>query len=153
MLKKIAQFIVSILVCLSAGFIGSLFTTPNIPTWYSTLQKPSFNPPNWLFAPVWTSLFILMGISLYLILQKENNKKAIFIFTIQLILNIAWSFSFFALQNPLYGLINILILLIFIILTITNFYKLNRTSAYLLLPYLFWVSFATILNFYLYKLN
>lgn len=153
MKKKMVQFILSILICLSAGFIGSLFTTPNIPLWYSTLQKPTFSPPNWLFAPVWTTLFILMGISLYLILQKKNNNKATFIFTIQLILNIAWSFSFFELQNPLYGLINIFLLLVFIILTITNFYKINKISAYLLLPYLAWVCFATILNFSLYRLN
>src|SRR4030066_948287 len=92
------KLIISVLVCLSAGFIGSVFTTPSIPTWYATLNKPFFNPPNWLFAPVWTTLFILMGIAAFLIwrkgLKKKTVKKALIIFLLQLVFNTLWSFLF-----------------------------------------------------------
>jgi tryptophan-rich sensory protein len=147
------KLIISLVICLAAGFIGSIFTTPAIGAWYATLHKPAFNPPNWIFGPVWTILFILMGLAFYLVWQKPNNKKALIIFVIQLVLNIAWSFCFFYLQNPLAGLLEIVVLWIFILLTIINFYKIYQPTAYLLIPYILWVSFAVVLNYYLYRLN
>lgn len=154
---KILKLLISILICQGAGILGSLFTTPYISTWYQQLNKPPFTPPNWLFAPAWTILFLLMGISLYLVWNKgwENKevRKAIFIFAIQLILNIFWSFFFFTLKSLLFAFIEIIILWIAILLTIINFQKVSKTAAYLLLPYLFWVSFASVLNFSVLILN
>jgi tryptophan-rich sensory protein len=155
--NKILKLIASILICQAAGGIGSLFTSPAISTWYVMLQKPSFNPPNWLFAPVWIILFLLMGISLYLIWSKglENRKikVAIFVFAIQLILNILWSFLFFGLQLPIYAFAEIIILWLTILLTIVNFYRISKTAGLLLLPYIFWVSFAAVLNFFIWRMN
>ena len=147
------KLIIAILICQAAGGIGSIFTMPAIGAWYATLHKPFFNPPNWIFGPVWTLLFLLMGFALYLVWQKKDNKKALIIFGIQLILNIAWSFCFFYVQNPLAGLIEILVLWIFILLTIIYFYKISKSAAYLLIPYILWVSFAAVLNYFLYILN
>ncbi|HEX7627990.1 MAG TPA: TspO/MBR family protein, partial [Candidatus Methanoperedens sp.] len=105
---------VSITFCLFAGFLGSFFTTPAIPTWYATLTKPTFAPPDWLFFPVWTTLFVIMGISLYLVwrkgLEDQQVKNALVIFAVQLILNVLWSAAFFGLRSPLSGLIEISIL-------------------------------------------
>ncbi|OGZ34582.1 MAG: TspO protein [Candidatus Portnoybacteria bacterium RBG_19FT_COMBO_36_7] len=154
---KIFKLAVSILVCQGAGIIGSFFTLPAISTWYTTLLKPGFNPPNWIFAPVWTLLFLLMGISLYLIwnrgLRDKETKKAIFIFGVQLILNMIWSVLFFGLQSPLYAFIEIIILWFAILLTIISFYKIFKAAAYLLLPYILWVTFASALNFSILILN
>jgi len=154
---KAFKFIVSILICQIAGGIGSLFTSPAISTWYAALQKPSFNPPNWLFAPVWTILFLLMGISLYLIwirgFKNKETKIALFIFAVQLILNTLWSILFFGLKFPLYAFIEIIILWLAISLTIISFYKISKTAAYLLLPYILWVSFASYLNYSIWMLN
>ena len=151
------KLIFSIFICLFAGFIGSYFTTPAIPTWFATLQKPSFAPPNWVFAPVWTSLYILMGISLFLVWQKGREDKtvkaAIYLFAGQLVLNALWSFVFFGLRSPLLGLIEIIILWIAILATILSFMKISRTAAYLLIPYILWVSFASIVNFSIWSLN
>jgi tryptophan-rich sensory protein len=151
------KLISSLLICQVAGGVGSIFTMPAISTWYATLQKPAFNPPNWIFGPVWTLLFLLMGVALYLVWSKSNEQKgrnkAIIFFSVQLIFNIVWSFAFFYLQNPLAGLIEIIILWIFIILTIIYFYKISKTAAYLLIPYILWVSFAAVLNYFLYILN
>lgn len=151
------KLIFSIFICLCAGFIGSFFTSPAIPTWYATLQKPSFAPPNWVFFPVWTSLFIMMGISLFLVWQKgwddKKVKTAVYIFAAQLILNALWSAAFFGLRSPLLGLIEIIILLIVIIATILSFMEISRTAAYLLIPYILWVSFAAIVNFSIWRLN
>ena len=154
---KILKLIVSILICQGAGGVGSLFTSPAISTWYVMLQKPSFNPPNWLFAPVWIILFLLMGISLYLIwskgLENKKTKVVIFVFATQLILNIFWSFLFFGLHLPLYAFAEIIILWLAILLTIVSFYRISKTAGLLLLPYIFWVSFATILNFFIWQMN
>lgn len=157
MKNKITLLFFSLGVSLLAGAIGSFFTQSSVSTWYLSLNKPAFNPPSWLFGPVWTFLFILIGISLYLILttkaDKHRKKMAYIFFAIQWILNIAWSFFFFYLQKPLLGWIEILILLFFIILTTVYFYKINKLSAYLLIPYILWVSFATVLNFSIWYLN
>jgi len=158
-IKNILLFVFSIIICLAAGFIGSFFTTSSIPTWYSGLNKPVFNPPNWLFGPVWTILYILMGISLYLILINKTKEKtrirkiALLFFFIQLVLNALWSILFFGLKNPLLAFIEIIILWVFILLSIIFFYKINKISSYLLIPYILWVSFAAVLNFFIYILN
>ena len=156
-IKNIKKLIFSISICQFAGVMGSIFTSPSIPVWYATLQKPYFSPPNWIFAPVWILLFTLMGISLYLILIENLNvnivKIGIAIFSFQLILNISWSFLFFSLKNILYALFEIIILWFAILLTIYQFWKINRKSSYLLIPYLLWVTFAAILNFTIWRLN
>ncbi len=147
----------SILINLLAGFIGSIFTNPQIPTWYASLKKPSFSPPNWLFGPVWTALFILMGVSLFLVWRKGLNqpsvKIALTIFGAQLLLNILWSFLFFAQRSPLAGFIEIILLWILILITIIVFYPISKPAALLLIPYVLWVSFAAILNFSVWRLN
>ncbi|MCT4617049.1 MAG: tryptophan-rich sensory protein [Candidatus Gracilibacteria bacterium] len=128
----------------------------SIDSWYTNLEKPFFNPPNWIFGPVWTILYIMIGISFYLIWKKgfgKQKNKLILVYSIQLLLNFLWSFSFFYFKSPTLGLINIIILLIFIILNIIYFYKSNKIAGYLLFPYLIWVIFATILNFYIFILN
>jgi benzodiazapine receptor len=153
----IIRLAISIGVCLAAGFIGSIFTTASIPTWYTTLEKPSFNPPNWLFGPVWTILFILMGISAFLVwrvgLSEPNVRIALIIFIIQLIFNVFWSVAFFGLRSPIAGLIIIIILWIAILLTILSFAKVSISAGILLIPYILWVSFASILNATIYVLN
>jgi tryptophan-rich sensory protein len=156
-MNNILKLVTSIIICLFAGFIGSIFTSPSIPTWYATLTKPSFNPPDWIFAPVWTTLFVLMGISLYLVwnrgLQDKKVKISLFIFGLQLVLNVLWSFLFFGLHSPFYAFLEIIILWIAIVLMIVNFFKVSRTAGLLLLPYIFWVSFAAILDFSIWRLN
>ena len=155
--SNMKKLIFCIFICLFAGFIGSFFTTPAIPTWYATLLKPSFAPPNWVFFPVWTSLFIMMGISLFLVWQKgwddKKVKTAIYIFAVQLVMNVLWSVAFFGLRSPLLGLMEIIILWIAILATTLRFMKVSRTAAYLLVPYILWVSFAAILNFSIWALN
>lgn len=139
---------------LLVGFLGSYFTISSIPTWYATLNKPFFSPPNFLFAPVWTALYILMGISLYLVLiSKKNKDLAVKVFLIQLFLNFLWSFIFFGLQNPLIAFLEIVALWVSILFTIKFFYPISKTSAYLLIPYILWVSFALILNLAIVLLN
>lgn len=154
---EMLKLVASILICLGAGFVGSLFTTPSISTWYASIQKPSFNPPNWVFGPVWTTLFILMGISLFLVWRKgyadRQVKVALCIFAVQLVLNIIWSFMFFGLRNPLAGLLEIAVLWISIVLTIVYFYNISKAAGLLLVPYILWVSFAAFLNFTIWRLN
>ena len=153
-MKNILKLIIALVICQLAGGIGSLFNMVSISTWYPTLVKPSFNPPNWLFAPVWIFLFLLMGISLYLIwTSKGKHKYAIKLFSIQLILNILWSALFFGIKCPICAFIEIIILWVFILLTMLEFYKINKIAGYLLIPYLAWVTFAAILNFFLFILN
>jgi tryptophan-rich sensory protein len=144
------KLIISILICLAVGGISGFFTANSVSTWYKDLNKPSFNPPNYLFGPVWTILYILMGVALYFI-WTSNNKTAIIFFIIQLALNFAWSLLFFQLKNPLIALIEILLLLTAMILTV--FYARNPTVTYLFIPYILWVSFATILNASIFFLN
>ncbi len=146
----------SILVSLSAGGIGSFFTASSISTWYSTLNKPFFNPPNWIFAPVWTTLYILMGVSLYLVLvakTKKDKRVPITIFATQLVLNTLWSIIFFGLKSPLFALFEILILWITIFLTIKKFAPFSPLASRLLYPYIAWVSFASLLNLAIKFLN
>jgi tryptophan-rich sensory protein len=146
----------SVFLCQIAGFLGALFTAPAIPTWYAALKKPFFTPPNWIFSPVWISLFILMGISLFFVWRRQDHpqfRKALIFFFVQLVLNVLWSLSFFGLRAPLLGLIDIVLLWVAILFTILNFLKVSKFAGALLLPYLVWVSFATLLNFSLWILN
>ena len=156
-IKKIAKFVFAIFVCQMAGVVGSFFTNPSIPTWYATLQKPSFTPPGWFIGIVWIILFTLMGISLYLVWDKRLRDRrvnaSLSVFGIQLVLNILWSFLFFWLKSPLYGLIEIIILWIAIAFTIFKFYKISRNAGLLLVPYIIWVSVALTLNFSILILN
>ena len=155
-INDILKLVASVILCQIAGFLGSLFTTPAIPTWYKTLNKPFFTPPNWIFSPVWISLFILMGISLFFVWRRQGHPQlriALFFFFVQLILNVLWSVAFFGLRSPLLGLMDIVLLWIGILLTIQNFSKVSKFAGVLLLPYLLWVSFAALLNFSLWFLN
>lgn len=156
-LSNVVKLVVSIIACQMAGLIGSMATTPSIPTWYAALQKPSLAPPNWVFAPVWTALFLLMGISAFLVWRKGLNapgvKLALSIFTLQLVINTLWSFTFFGLRSPLAGLVTISVLWIAILLTIVLFFRTDRVGAILLIPYLLWVSFASVLNAQILALN
>lgn len=137
--------------------MGTVFTVSSIENWYNLLNQPSFRPPNWLFGPVWTILYTLMGISLYLIWSKGIKKKevrsALKLFGVHLILNAGWSIVFFGLHNIFLSLINIIVLWILIILVIVKFYKIDKRASLILLPYLVWVSFAVILNYSIYLLN
>jgi len=157
MSKKILKFIFSIVICEVAGAFGAIFTTPAIQGWYTTLQKPSINPPNWIFAPVWTFLFFLMGVSLYLIIKNgfvnREIKKGLIIFGIQFVLNILWSYFFFYLHKPLYAFIEIITLWLAIMAMILQFMKLDKRAAYLQIPYLLWVSFASVLNYFIWRIN
>ena len=152
-MKRIWKFIISILIPLIASFIGAFFTVGSVSTWYITLIKPSFNPPNWVFGPVWTILYLMMGVSLYLVWTRKYHKMAFVFWGLQLFLNILWSVLFFGLRMPLFAFVEIIFLWIAILMTIVYFYRINRLSAYLLIPYILWVSFAAILNFFLYILN
>ena len=154
-MRKIIKLILSILIPFVASAIGSIFTANSISTWYINLIKPSFNPPNWVFGPVWTLLYLLMGISLYFVwVNKSKQKKiALIWFSAQLILNTLWSILFFGLKNPLAAFIEIIILWFTILMTIIYFYRIDKKSAYLLIPYILWVSFAAILNCFIWILN
>jgi tryptophan-rich sensory protein len=151
------KLIASIIICQAAGFIGSLFTTPAIPNWYAALEKPSFTPPGVVFGPVWTALYLMMGISLFLVWKSAGNARrrrtALAVFVLQLILNTLWSILFFGLRSPLAGLLDIAALWVMILLTILLFWRISKTAAWLLVPYLLWVSFATLLNASILALN
>ncbi|HOW87756.1 MAG TPA: tryptophan-rich sensory protein [Candidatus Omnitrophota bacterium] len=153
----LAKLIFCVLLCLSAGAAGSFFTASAIPDWYAALNKPSFSPPNWLFAPVWTALYILMGIAAALVwrrgLKNPPVRSALVAFLIQLILNVSWSFLFFGLRSPLSGLVDILFLWAMILVTITRFFKVSILAALMLIPYLLWVTFASGLNLGIFLLN
>jgi benzodiazapine receptor len=155
--KNSLKILVSVLVCLAAGGIGTPFTIQSIPTWYATLNKPAFSPPNYLFGPVWTLLYILMGIALYLIWKKglktKKVRNALSLFEIQLVLNLIWSPVFFGLKNILLALGIIIVLWIYILKTILAFAKIDKKASYLLIPYILWVSFAAVLNFSVWVLN
>jgi len=154
---NVIKLVICVVACLGAGFIGSMFTTPAIPSWYAGLIKPPFSPPNWVFAPVWTTLYILMGVAAYLVWRKGIGEKRVFnaliLFVVQLVLNASWSLFFFGLKSPLSGMIIILILWVLILLTLIQFYRVSRPASYLMIPYLLWVSFASVLNVSIWILN
>ncbi|OGZ78235.1 MAG: hypothetical protein A2358_04185 [Candidatus Staskawiczbacteria bacterium RIFOXYB1_FULL_37_44] len=182
-MKNTVKFLVSIIICEAAGAVGSIFTAPEIKEWYATLAKPAINPPNWIFGPVWTTLFILMGISLYLVWSKNfkvvpasakamawrgnpwnkysqkfysgswQKANVIIIFSLQLFLNILWSVIFFGFHQTGIAFFELLMLWFAILYVIVNFYRISKPSAYLLIPYLLWVSFAGFLNLSIWLLN
>ncbi len=144
------KLVISIIITEGAGGIGSVFTYEAIPTWYATLVKTAITPPNWLFAPMWITLYFLMGISLYLVWNRgrgiPNFHLAISIFGIQLALNVLWSLIFFGLHSLIFGAIEIVFMWFFIVATIIEFYPIDRKASYLLFPYISWVTVATVLN-------
>lgn len=191
--KNIGLLALCIVLCILGGLIGSFFTSSAIPTWYAGLNKPSFNPPNYLFGPVWTVLYIMMGISLYLVwsnaelnrgvatetetnkearasnvanakkeakskttsknIEKKPVKIALLLFFVQLILNTLWSIIFFGFKMPGVAFFEIILLWFSILATIIIFYKISKPAAYLLIPYILWVSFAAVLNLFIWILN
>jgi len=158
-MNKYIRILVLVVTCLAVGYFSSLVTRPAVESWFPTIQKPSFNPPNWLFAPVWTTLYIMMGIAGGLVWheidssRKEEVKKAMKFFAIQLALNALWSYLFFGLKNPLLALVEIVLLWLMIYETYIKFVRINKFSGYLFVPYLLWVSFATVLNASIWWLN
>jgi translocator protein len=178
--NKSIKFFSSLVICELVGFFGMIFTSPQIEGWYRNLNKPGFNPPNWIFGPVWTIIFVMMGIALYIVWDKkwqpvnkigfENSKKInplsrkffsgswqkaniILIFIFQLILNILWSFLFFAMHLPNFAFFELIMLWFSIIFMIVNFYRVSKQAALLLIPYIVWVSFAGVLNYFIWILN
>jgi len=154
--KDVIKLIVSIAVPLLAGGVGAVVTTPAISTWYVTLNKPWFTPPGWLFGPVWTLLYILMGLALFLVWRSPKSRTrdiGIALFAVQLAVNVFWSFAFFGLENTLYGVLTIIPLWVLIAATIFQFYKVSKGAAFLMVPYILWVSIATALNTSVYLLN
>lgn len=152
----ILKLVVSLILPLGVGSISGIFTSTEIPTWYETLNKPSFNPPNWVFGPVWTTLYFVMGISLFLIwkqLPGRERNRAILVFMIQLFLNFCWSFLFFYFHQLGLALVEILLLWLSIFVMILLFYRLRPLAAYINIPYILWVTFATVLNAAYYFLN
>lgn len=178
--NNLVKLFTSIIICELAGVVGAIFTTPEINGWYKGLNKPFFNPPSWIFGPAWTTIFILLGISLYLVWIKKwipqnkvnfrgkklRNKLSqkllsgswqkaniIIIFWIQIFLNILWSVIFFGFHSPGVAFFELLMLWFAIIFLIINFYRVSKTAGWLLLPYILWVSFAGILNLFIWILN
>ena len=151
------KFIIAVLLCESVGIISALLAGANNNIWFDALNKPAWNPPAYLFGPVWTMLYLLMGISLGIIWNNETTglkkQNAYFLFAFQLILNFCWSIIFFNFHSPLFALIDIILMVIFIILTIFSFLPFSKLAAWLLVPYIAWVSFAAILNFSIWNLN
>jgi tryptophan-rich sensory protein len=154
---NILKLVASLGFCFIVAFAGSAVTMPSISAWYSELNKPFFNPPNWIFGPVWTILYILMGIALYLVwnrgLKDKKVGKAVMVFIIQLALNFLWSLFFFGLHLPFIAFLTIIALWIMIFYTIVLFKSRSKTASWLLIPYVVWVSFAMILNLFIVILN
>ena len=155
--KKLTFITISVTICLVIGFLSGFATQSSVNDWYLSLNKPSFNPPNWIFGPVWTLLYILMGISAGIVWAKGFYhiwvKTALYNFGFQLLFNALWSVVFFGFKNPFWALLVILVLLALILLTIKWFNVVSRTAAYLLIPYFLWVCFATILNYKIWEMN
>ena len=157
---KISSFlklIITIVICELAGGVGSLFTMSAIPAWYVTLAKPVLNPPSWIFGPVWTTLYLLMGVAAFLVWNKGSDRKdvrkALYVFLLQLVLNAAWSIIFFGLHSPLWAFVDIIAMWLAVVWTMTLFYKISKPAMWLLVPYILWVSFAAYLNYSIWMLN
>jgi len=156
MIKKSIILMLFLLVCQLPGLIGSYFTVSSIPVWYAGLNKPWFNPPNFLFGPVWFMLYVMMGVSFFMIWNTAaefQKKTAVIIFSIQLVLNALWSIIFFGMKNPGLAFFEIVVLWLFILLSIITFHPLSKKASYILIPYLLWVSYASVLNFAIWRLN
>lgn len=157
-MNKITRILVVVVTCLVIGYFSGMVTRAAITSWYPTLIKPSFNPPNWIFAPVWSMLYVMMGVAAGLVWtridsDKENIKNALVLFAVQLALNALWSYLFFGLKNPMLAGLEIIILWLMIYETYTKFIKINKIAGYLMIPYLAWVSFAMVLNISIWWLN
>lgn len=156
-MKDVPKLLVSVVGCELVGILGSVFTFSAIPTWYATLNKPFFAPPNWIFGPVWTMLYLLMGISFFLIWKQgwkqKKTRSARNYFLAQLSANFIWTPIFFGLKSPLIALVVIVILWGLIVVTIKKFLGVSKLAAYILMPYLLWVSFAALLNAAIVVLN
>ena len=154
---QIFPFSISLLFTLGIGVIASLFTRPEIKTWYITLHKPAFTPPNWLFPVAWTILYVLIATAAYLVWKRRDGspvyKTTVAIYVIQLALNFSWSIVFFGMHQIFGGLIIIILLMVFIILNIAWFGRFTAIAAWLLAPYMAWVGYAALLNLYIYMLN
>jgi translocator protein len=154
--KNLPSLAASLALCLAAGGLGSFATAAKIPTWYATLAKPSFNPPNWIFAPVWTMLYVLMAVAVWMVWTRREQvdvQTALVLFGAQLALNTLWSFLFFGMQNPGAAMVEIVVLWVAIAATMIAFRPVSVTAVWLLAPNLAWVSFASCLNFAIWRLN
>jgi translocator protein len=156
-MQKILKIVLMVVICVILGYLSGMVTRNSINTWYPTLNKPVFNPPNWVFAPVWTLLYCMMGIAAGLVWTSGSGdkivKKALGFFAIQFGLNVVWSYLFFGLHNPLLALVEIILLWLMIWETFNQFKRIDKLAGLLLIPYLAWVSFATILNAGIWWLN
>lgn len=143
-------------LCLGIGGLGGAVTAESVTTWYATLTKPSFNPPNWIFGPVWTTLYVLMGVAAWRVWRAADRDTArgpLALFALQLAVNLGWSVAFFGLRNPGLAVVVILALDLLVIVTALTFRRIDRPAAWLLVPYLAWISFATVLNVAIWRLN
>lgn len=156
-MSRVWKFIASVALPLAVGGVAGFFTSSSVNDWFTTINKPSFNPPAWLFAPVWTTLYLLMGIAFFIIWTKAAKgplkRKAFIFYFVQLALNFCWSFIFFYAREIGWALVDITLLWLMILLTIIYFSKISKPAAWLLVPYIAWVSFATALNFAIWQLN
>ena len=156
-MHRLLKLFFAVLICEGVGILGSIFTISAITTWYQTLNKPLFSPPNFVFGPVWTILYALMGISIFLVLEKKIKVKErnnlIYLFSLQLLLNFLWSVIFFYFHFPFVAFLEILFLWGSILLLIIKFWRYSKPASVLLIPYLLWVSFASLLNFSIFLLN
>ena len=155
--REIPKLVVSIIIVFVAGAIGTVYTLPEITGWYANLPKPSWTPPNWAFGPIWSTLYVLMGIALFLVwregLERKEVKIAIIVFAFQLAINVIWSLVFFGGHNLFGGLVLVLILWIAILINIIVFYRISKAAGLILIPYLIWVSIASYLNYSVFILN
>ncbi len=154
--KNTHALLLSVGITLLIGMIGGLVTASSVGSWFVEINKPSWNPPNWIFGPVWTSLYIMMGIAIFLVWLKRKQqsiKLVMGLYIIQLLLNMLWSLLFFGLQNPQLAFFEVVVLLFAIVLTTLHFWKISKSAALLMIPYILWVSFATVLNFSIWQLN
>ena len=156
-MSNTAKLIIAILIPLVVGFTSGFFTAGNVTGWYQTIQKPSWNPPSWIFGPVWTTLYILIGIALFLVWRSDVAESvkntAIILFAVQLVFNFFWSLIFFEMHEPGWAFAEIVVMWVLILLTIFSFGKVSSLAAWLLVPYISWVSFASILNYTIWRLN
>ena len=154
--RSVIGLVVSVALCLGAGLIGSVFTARSVGEWYATLSKPPWTPPSWVFGPVWSALYVLMGVGGWLVWRQAGSSArtvALVVFALQLALNAAWSAIFFGLRMPGWAFGEILVLWAAILWTVIAFWRVSPIAAWLLLPYLAWVSFASVLNFAIWRMN
>lgn len=156
-MSSYVKLLIAIAIPVLVGGISGFFTVSGVESWYQTIQKPSWNPPNWVFGPVWTTLYVMMGIALWRVWKEDTSRElkmiAFILFGVQLILNFLWSFVFFKLEQPGFAFLEILFMWVAILATIFAFAQVNKTAAWLLVPYISWVSFAAILNFTIWRMN